>query len=136
MLHPDGIEVYLKPMGAGSDEIKYAEFSVTPGGDRYPGDFETDRRTTVLARGERFQVVVQCHSKFNMNGSSALITDVNDGYKVPVDRSAALTSAFPRCEAHYQHVMDAFSTYCSYSGRSEETLTAIPYQMGNRVKGE
>lgn len=77
MIHEDGIEVYLKPVGPDSDNVRFAEFPLDHVQINGEPDSDRNRRCVILARAEAFQVVVRIRESFKMYSANALAISTN-----------------------------------------------------------
>lgn len=72
MVKAGGIEVYLKPVGDGSDDLRFSELE-SPPEDDYNGHY---RRCFVPYSDEPFQIVVRFDKDFNMFKASEVMVGV------------------------------------------------------------
>jgi len=83
MLHPDGMEVYLKPAGEDNEGRKFAEFPAHDNNTTTAAEGDHERRCTVLASNNNLTVVVRCQAPFTMYHASALLVQVDQRPPLP-----------------------------------------------------
>lgn len=116
MIHPDGIEVYLKPAGEQGDTLKYAELPVPSDDSSCATDDRFHMRTIVLAHDEDFQVVLRCQPSFEMHAASALFVRVDDGLRPPNDTSRVSINVIQRGFEDEQIAIAHHSLYRQHDG--------------------
>lgn len=69
MLHPDGIEVFLRPVGSHGEDVRYDELVLPPKAD-YEGRY---LQCFIPHRDESFEIVVEYLDLFDMHGASTML---------------------------------------------------------------
>ena len=72
MLHPDGIEVFLRPVGSHGEDAKYDELVLPPKAD-YEGRY---LQCFIPHRDEGFEIVVEYFDLLDMHGASTMLVGV------------------------------------------------------------
>ncbi|KAK5122817.1 hypothetical protein LTR85_003732 [Meristemomyces frigidus] len=132
MIHPDGIEVYLKPTGKEGEGIKYAEFPVSSDRPANTADDRHEMRSIILARDEDFTVIVRCKPSFKMFAASALLIRIDDGFASPAGATYCPKSTIQRSRCYEQLVKP---TTCYYTvERDERKYNKCPHRMREASK--
>lgn len=103
MIHPDGIEVYLKPVSPDSDNLKFAEFPLKDVLVNGRPDSDRNMRCAILARTGEYQLVVRCLTNFNMYSATAL-THIPYGFHVPPGHQLHAKKTIQRSKVYEQYV--------------------------------
>ena len=72
MLYPDGIEVFLRPVGSHGEDAKYDELVLPPKAD-YQGRY---LQCFIPHRDEGFEVVVEYLDLLDMHGASTMLVGI------------------------------------------------------------
>ncbi|KAK5132337.1 hypothetical protein LTR08_009172 [Meristemomyces frigidus] len=128
MIHPDGIEVYLKPAGEENEGLRYAEFPVRNEDGTTFADGDRERHSIILADGKSVTVVVRCAPTFKMQNASALLVIVADGYKCAVDERMTGKFVIQRSFA-YEQWSAASSSVRKRTDIEREHTRKIPFSM-------
>ncbi|KAK4548193.1 hypothetical protein LTR36_010062 [Oleoguttula mirabilis] len=128
MIHPDGIEVYLKPAGEDNEGRKYAEFPVSLDGSLNATDSDRVQRSTILASDEDIAVVVRCDSKFEMYTASALLVQIQDDCATPAGLDFHRRRVVQRSRVYEQRTFDTEHAYTMPYGKG--ACEAFPLHMG------
>ena len=91
MLHPDGIKVFLRPVGSQGEDAKYEELILPPKAD-YQG---RHLQCFVPHRDEGFEIVVEYLDLLDMHGASTMLMGI---VLKPADATLE-TPAFVLCHA-------------------------------------
>jgi hypothetical protein len=91
MLHPDGIEVFLRPVGSQGEDAKYEELVLPPKAD-YHGRY---LQCFIPHRDEGFEIVVEYLDLLDTHGASTMLVGI---VLKPADATLE-TPAFVLCHA-------------------------------------
>jgi len=72
MLHPDGVEVSLRPVGSSGEDAKYEEL-VLPLKADYDGRY---MQCFIPHRDEGFEIVVEYHDRLDMHDASTMLVGI------------------------------------------------------------
>ena len=72
MLHPDGLEVFLRPVNSDSEDTKYGELILPPKAD-YQGRY---LQCFIPHRDEGFEIVVEYLDLLDMHGASTMLVGI------------------------------------------------------------
>lgn len=72
MLHPDGIEIFLRPVGSHDKDAKYDELVLPPKAD-YEGRY---LQCFIPHRDEGFEIVVEYLDLLDMHGASTMLVGI------------------------------------------------------------
>ncbi|KAF7192973.1 hypothetical protein HII31_05704 [Pseudocercospora fuligena] len=142
MIHEDGIEVYLKPVGPDSDNVRFAEFPLEDVQIHGEPDSNRNRRCVILARPEAFQVVVRINDKFKMYGANSLAFSTK-GQDMPVRTASRFerivrraTSVLQRSYVYEQHVRSThgWEVHSTFMGQTSKTVHRMPLEMKHSAK--
>ena len=133
MIHPDGLEVYLKPTGDKNEGFRHSEFPIQIANGTSVTDNSHIMRTMILAKNEDFVVVLRCTSSFRMTGASVLRVAIYDGYTACADETMLPVKVVQRSLAHGQHRWKHQGFLKRVAHRV--VRRSIPYFMASQLKG-
>ena len=133
MIHPDGIEVYLKPAGKAKEGLRYAEFPVHKEDNSLVADDDHTMQTMIMSSKENFEVVVCCEPGFKMTGASALIIDSYDGYRPAAGETVFCRRVIQRSFAHEGQCLGSRPIEVRFAGELQTRTRR--YHMVSHVKG-
>ena len=130
MYHEDGIEVYLKPGGEGTKNVKFAEFPVLEFNREALTDEHLNRRCVIHAQdGKVFQVVIRLRPEFDMFAASAISLYCDVGDELPSPHPYRVVQ---RSLAYEQHIMrSTASTRTRSMGRSSMENSSARFSIWN-----